>query len=252
MLEFNQKVVLVTGASRGLGREIALTFAMCGAALVVNFHKREEDAQSLVSHVLEFTEASEAIPFQADVAAENDVLKLFEFIARHFGRLDVVVNNAGTVHKKSISDMSEREWKATLDVHLTGTFLCCREAIRLMKQQEAGGSIINISGSFGVTGEAGFAHVSAAKAGVVGLTRSLAREVGNCGIRVNAVAPSMIDIGGTRRLPRDYVKKIVRRYPIARLGRPEEVAAVVRFLASREAGFITGQTICPTGGDVMI
>ncbi|MTI95084.1 MAG: 3-oxoacyl-[acyl-carrier-protein] reductase [Firmicutes bacterium] len=244
----SEKTALVTGASRGIGREIALALAADGFKVAVNYVASADAANALVAEIKE--QGGEAAAFQADVANFEQAGKLVEQTISQFGRLDVLVNNAGITRDGLLMRMSEEDWDQVLAVNLKGYFNCCRAAVRTMLRARAG-RIINVGSVVGIRGNAGQANYSAAKAGVMGLTKSLARELGSRGITVNAVAPGFIETDMTKVLPDDIKDKLKADIPLGRLGAPADVAALVRFLAGPGAEYITGQVIAVDGGMAM-
>lgn len=243
MLE--NKVALVTGGSRGIGREIALTLAGYGASVIVNYNGSKERADEVVAEITE--NGGRALAIQANVASAQDVAKLFEEAAAAFGRIDILVNNAGITKDNLILKMSEEEFDAVLDTNLKGAFLCMKHASKLMLRQKAG-RIINISSISGIIGNAGQANYCAAKAGLIGITKSLARELGSRGITVNAVAPGFIETDMTEKLSEQIKEGMLAQIPLKRAGSVKDIAEAVAFLASERAAYITGQTLQVNGG----
>ncbi|BAC91447.1 3-oxoacyl-[acyl-carrier-protein] reductase [Gloeobacter violaceus] len=240
------KVALVTGAGRGIGRACALALASEGAAVAVNYSRSEEAAQQVVAAIE--AAGGQAVALKADVADPEQVERLFADLLAKYGRLDALVNNAGITRDGLILRMSLEDWNDVVSLNLTGTFLCLKAASRIMLKQRSG-RVVNISSTSGVAGNAGQANYSAAKAGVLGLTRSAARELGSRGITVNAVAPGFIATDMTSALE---LEPILAQVPLRRVGQPEEVAGLVRFLcADPAAAYITGQVITIDGGMVM-
>lgn len=236
-------VALVTGASRGIGRAIALELAQAGMTVAVNYARSPEAAQTVVDEM----EGNGAI-FGADVSQADQVQQLFTDVLEKFGRLDVLVNNAGITRDGLLMRMKDEDWQQVIDLNLTGVFLCTRAATKLMLKQRSG-RIINISSTSGVLGNAGQTNYAAAKAGVIGFTKSVARELSSRGITVNAVAPGFINTDMTKDLKLDGV---IAQIPLGRVGKPEEIAGTVRFLATDPAAaYITGQVICVDGGMAM-
>jgi 3-oxoacyl-[acyl-carrier protein] reductase len=236
-------VALVTGASRGIGRAIALELAQAGMTIAVNYARSAEAAQEVVAQM----DGSGAI-FGADVSQAEQVQQLFTDILEKFGRIDVLVNNAGITRDGLLMRMKDEDWQQVIDLNLTGVFLCTRAATKLMLKQRSG-RIINISSTSGVLGNAGQTNYAAAKAGVIGFTKAVARELSSRGITVNAVAPGFIDTDMTKDLKLDGV---LAQIPLGRVGKPEEIAGTVRFLATDPAAaYITGQVICVDGGMAM-
>lgn len=243
MLE--NKIALVTGASRGIGREIALTLAKLGAAVIVNYNGARERAEEVVALIKE--NGGEAIAIQANVAVAEDVERLFKEALAAFGRMDILVNNAGITKDNLILKMSEEEFDAVLDTNLKGAFFCMKQAAKLMLKQR-GGRIINISSISGIVGNPGQINYCAAKAGLIGMTKSLARELGSRGITVNAVAPGFIETDMTRGLSEQIREGMLAQIPLKRAGSARDVAQAVAFLASDHASYITGQTLQVNGG----
>jgi 3-oxoacyl-[acyl-carrier protein] reductase len=243
------KVALVTGGSRGLGRGIAEGFAAEGAKLVVNYLKDEKAANAVVDAVKQG--GSDAIAVRADIGEVADVTAMVDTAVKKFGTIDILVNNAGMLNSFKLADMSVETWDSMIKVHLRGMFLCTRFVIPHMLKQKRG-KIINMSGTFGVSGGAEYTHMSAAKAGMIGFTRALAREVGHDGINVNCIAPAIIRTDLYNFMPDDVRDAIVGGYPLGRVGEVEDVVATALFLATDDGSFFTGQTLCPAGGDVMV
>lgn len=239
------RVALVTGGSRGIGRAIALALAGAGARVAVGYHQRQAEAEAVVAAIREA--GGEAVAFQADLGDPAQAAALVERAAARWGRLDILVNNAGIALYKLLLDTTPAEWQRLLAVDLGGTIACSRAAIPHMLA--AGwGRIINISSVWGLVGAAGEVVYSAAKAGVIGFTKALAKELARAGITVNAVAPGAIETEMLAHLSPEERTALAGEIPMGRLGRPEEVAAAVLFLASPDAGYITGQVLSPSGG----
>jgi 3-oxoacyl-[acyl-carrier protein] reductase len=243
------KVALVTGGSRGLGRGIAEGFAAEGAKLVVNYLKDEKAANAVVDTIRKG--GGDAIAVRADIGEVVDVTAMVDTAVKKFGTIDILVNNAGMLNSFKLADMSVETWDSMIRVHLRGMFLCTRFVIPHMLKQRSG-KIINMSGTFGVSGGAEFTHMSAAKAGMIGFTRALAREVGHDGINVNCIAPAIIRTDLYNFMPDDVRDAIVGAYPLGRVGEVEDVVATALFLATDDGSYFTGQTLCPAGGDVMV
>ncbi|MEW5761782.1 MAG: 3-oxoacyl-[acyl-carrier-protein] reductase [Bacillota bacterium] len=242
------RVALVTGSSRGIGRSTAIALARAGADLVVNYSSHLSGAEEVVARILELGRRGVAI--QGDVADFHQAAGLVEAAVREFGRLDILVNNAGITADNLLLRMKEEEWDRVLAVNLKGVFNCTRAALRYLLRSPAG-RIINIGSVSGLRGNAGQVNYAAAKAGLIGLTKALVREVGRRGITVNVVAPGFITTDMTSGLPEALRQKMLAEIPLARFGTPEDVAAVVVFLASDLAGYITGQVIAVDGGLAM-
>jgi 3-oxoacyl-[acyl-carrier protein] reductase len=243
------KVAVVTGGSRGLGRGIAEGFGAEGARVVVNYLQDEKAARE-VADILR-SNGSDAITVRANVGEVDDVRTMMDTAVKEFGTIDILVNNAGMLNSFRLAEMSVETWDSMIKVHLRGMFLCTRFAIPHMLKQKSG-KIINMSGTFGVSGGAEFTHMSAAKAGMIGFTRALAREVGHDGINVNCIAPAIIRTDLYNFMLDDVRDSIVGAYPLGRVGEVRDVVATALFLATEDGSYFTGQTLCPAGGDVMV
>lgn len=242
------KNVLVTGASRGIGKSIALELASKGANVAVNYAGSEERAQAVVEEIEKL--GVKSFKIQADVSKEADVKAMIKEVINQFSGLDILVNNAGITKDNLLMRMKEDEFDQVIDINLKGVFLCTKAVTRHMMKQRAG-KIINVASIVGVSGNPGQANYVAAKAGVIGMTKSVAQELASRNIIVNAVAPGFISTDMTDALTQEQQEAILSRIPLAKLGTPEDVANVVRFLASDDANYITGQTIHIDGGMVM-
>ena len=240
------QTALVTGASRGIGRAVALALAGEGAEVVVNYASSPDAAEAVVAEIQAI--GGSAYSLQADVADEASVEDLFKTVLKRSGRIDVLVNNAGITRDGLLMRMKTEDWQAVINLNLTGVFLCTRAVTRPMLKQRSG-RIINITSVVGLMGNAGQANYAAAKAGVVGLTRSSAKEMASRGITVNAVAPGFITTDMTKDLE---ANTILAAIPLGRFGTPDQVAGTVRFLAADPAAaYITGQVLQVDGGMVM-
>jgi len=248
MRKLEGKVAVVTGASRGIGRAIALKLADEGAKVVVNYSGSQAKAEEVVAMIQE--NGGEAIAVQASVSQTEEVTALMDTAVKTFGSLDILVNNAGITRDNLIMRMKEDEWDDVLNTNLKGVFLCTKAVTRQMMKQRAG-RIINISSIVGVAGNAGQANYVAAKAGVIGLTKTTAKELASRNILVNAIAPGFIETEMTEQLPEDIKQGMLTQIPLAKLGQPEDIAKAVAFLASEDANYMTGQTLHIDGGMVM-
>ncbi|WP_431807318.1 3-oxoacyl-[acyl-carrier-protein] reductase [Lysinibacillus sphaericus] len=248
MRKLEDKVAVVTGASRGIGRAIALKLADEGAKVVVNYSGSQAKAEEVVATIQ--ANGGEAIAVQASVSKTEEVTALMDAAVKTFGALDILVNNAGITRDNLLMRMKEEEWDDVLDTNLKGVFLCTKAVTRQMMKQRAG-RIINISSIVGVAGNAGQANYVAAKAGVIGLTKTTAKELASRNILVNAIAPGFIETEMTEQLPEDLKQGMLTQIPLAKLGQPEDIAKAVAFLASEDANYMTGQTLHIDGGMVM-
>lgn len=246
MLE--NKVAIVTGGSRGIGRAIVTALAQAGAQVVLNYHGHEQEAQEVVKTIV--AEGGQALAVQGDVADAQTAEKLVNTAVEKFGKLDILVNNAGITRDNLLIRLKEEEWDRVLNVNLKSMFYLTKAALKPMMKQRSG-RIINISSVVGVAGNVGQANYAAAKAAVLGFTKSVAREVASRQILVNAVAPGYISTSMTEQLPEQLKTELLRNIPLGRMGNPDEIAQVVVFLASPAASYITGQTIIVDGGMVM-
>lgn len=242
------KTALVTGASRGIGRAIALELAKNGANVAVNYAGSKEKAEEVVAEIEKLGQKAMAI--QADVANEEAVQAMVKEVIATFGSLDILVNNAGITKDNIMMRMKVEDWDAVIDTNLKGVFLCSKASMRQMMKQRSG-RIINIASVVGVLGNAGQANYVAAKAGVIGLTKTMARELANRNINVNAVAPGFITTDMTDQLSDDVKENLLQQIPLGTLGTPEQIAKVVRFLASDDSSYMTGQTLHVDGGMYM-
>ena len=239
------KTVLITGAARGIGREIALTFAKDGYNVVINYNKSERDAEILANEVENL--GVRALIVKADVSKPEEVKTLVSKAISVFGKIDVLVNNAGIALYKLLIDSTDDEIQNVIAINLNSTFFVCREVCKNM-MQFGGGKIINISSKWGIVGGSGETVYSASKAGIIGFSKALAKEVGLSNITVNVVAPGVIQTNMIKNLSSDDIKELESQISLGRIGKPADVANVVKFLASDDANYITGQVIEVDGG----
>ncbi|WHX92784.1 3-oxoacyl-[acyl-carrier-protein] reductase [Peribacillus simplex] len=242
------KKALVTGASRGIGREVALELARQGADVAINYSGSEAKANEVVDEIKAL--GRKAFAIQCDVANSESVTSMIKEVVEQFGRVDILVNNAGITRDNLLMRMKEDEWDSVINTNLKGVFLCTKAVTRQMMKQRSG-RIINMASIVGVSGNAGQANYVAAKAGVIGLTKTTAKELASRGITVNAIAPGFISTDMTGELPEDVRKAMLDQIPLARFGDPKDIAAVASFLASEASKYMTGQTLHVDGGMVM-
>lgn len=242
------KIAVVTGASRGIGRQIALTMAREGATVIVNYNGSAAKAEEVVKEICDAGGQAEAVRCNvSDYAKAEEFLK---YVVGKYKRIDILVNNAGITRDNLLMKMSEEEFDAVIDINLKGAFNCVKHVSRQMLKQK-GGRIINLSSVTGIMGNAGQANYCASKAGLIGLTKSVARELGSRGITVNAIAPGYIDTEMTAVLPDQIKETMLGQIPLKKPGTTEDVAELAAFLASDKAGYITGQVISVDGGMAM-
>lgn len=239
------KVTLVTGASRGIGRQIALTLAGYGATVIVNYNGSAAKAEKVVNEITANGGMAESM--QCSVSDFEKSKEMIDGIVKKYGRLDILVNNAGITKDNLIMKMSEEEFDKVIEVNLKGAFNCMKHVSRIMLKQRSG-HIINMSSVSGVMGNAGQVNYCASKAGIIGMTKSLARELGSRGITVNAIAPGFIETEMTDVLSEDVKENLLGSIPLKRMGQTKDIAETVAFLASDKAAYITGQTISVDGG----
>jgi 3-oxoacyl-[acyl-carrier protein] reductase len=242
------KVALVTGASRGIGREIAFELAREGASVAVNYAGSEAKALELVDEIKAM--GRDAFAIQADVSNSDSVSDMVKETVERFGKLDILVNNAGITKDNLLMRMKESEWDDVININLKGVFLCTKAVTRQMMKQRSG-RIINISSIVGVSGNPGQANYVAAKSGVIGLTKTTAKELSSRGITVNAIAPGFITTDMTDKLNEEVKAEMLKQIPLARFGEPKDIARTVIFLASEDSNYMTGQTLHIDGGMVM-
>ncbi len=247
-MDLTNKVAIITGGAAGIGRSITLELAKRGAKVVINYNRSSEAATSLVNEITSF--GGQALAIQADISSFTDAKRLVDETIEHFGILNIVVNNAGITDDALILRMQENQFDRVINTNLKGVWNVCKHAAKpLMKSGY--GRIINISSVSGVMGNAGQSNYSASKAGVIGLTKSLAREFASRVVTVNAIAPGFIETEMTKKLSQDVIDAWQGQIPLKRFGSAQEVAYAVAFLASEEASYITGHTLEVDGGLVM-
>ncbi|MBM4123946.1 MAG: 3-oxoacyl-[acyl-carrier-protein] reductase [Nitrospira sp.] len=247
-MSFEGKVAVVTGSAQGIGRAIAETLARAGADVVVADLDpgRSEEAVAAIAKL-----GRKALNVKVNVADWNDAKGMVDQVLKEWGKIDILVNNAGITRDGLLLRMKEEDWNLVLQVNLNGTFHCTKAALQPMTKQRSG-RIINIASIVGAMGNAGQANYAASKAAVIGFTKSVAREYASRQVTVNAVAPGFIDTAMTQGLPADVKDTLQKQIPLGRLGQPSDIAEAVRFLASDEAGYITGQVLHVNGGMLMV
>ncbi|MCQ6279696.1 3-oxoacyl-[acyl-carrier-protein] reductase [Bacillus sp. EB600] len=242
------KAALITGASRGIGREIALELARQGANVAVNYAGSEAKANEVVDEIKKM--GKEAFAIKCDVSNAEEVATMIKETVDRFGHLDILVNNAGITKDNLLMRMKEEEWDDVININLKGVFLCTKAVTRqMMKQRD--GRIINIASIVGVSGNAGQANYVAAKAGIIGLTKTTAKELASRNITVNAIAPGFISTDMTDKLTDEVRSEMLKQIPLARLGEPKDIAKMAAFLASEDSSYMTGQTLHINGGMFM-
>ena len=243
----NKKTALVTGGAKGIGEAICVQLAKDGYNIALNYNNSEKEATALKEKLSAITEVE---IFKADVSDSSQVNMMLDLVEKRFGGVDVLVNNAGIAQQALFTDITDEMWQRMLGVNLTGAFNCCRRALPYMINQKYG-TIINVASMWGEVGASMEVHYSASKAGLIGLTKALAKEVGLSGITVNAVSPGVVLTDMMAQFSDDDKKALVDETPMAALGKPQDIAAAVSFLAGENARFITGQVISVNGGFVI-
>jgi len=244
-MDLSNRIAIVTGSGRGIGRAIALKLAEVGATVVINDIGEASSVESVAEEIRAMNRESLAI--LADVSSASDVAKMVETTIATYGKVDILVNNAGITRDQLVLRMSDEDWDKVINVNLKSVFLCTRAVLRHMIRQRWG-RIINIASIVGIVGNAGQANYASAKAGIIGFTRTVAREVASRGITANAIAPGFIDTQMTQQLEENQRQELMKRIPVGYLGTPRDVAEAVAFLASEEARYITGQVLNVDGG----
>ncbi len=243
-----QQTAIVTGGSRGIGRAISIALAQAGMNVVINY-SGDADAAEETAQKCRQKGASATIAL-GDISTEQGCSALFDHAVKEFGRVDVLVNNAGITRDNLMLRLSEDDFDAVINTNLKGAFLCCKKAARIMMKQRYG-RIINISSVVGLRGNAGQTNYAASKAGLIGMTKSLAKELGSRNVTVNAIAPGFIDTAMTQGLPDTVKESVLSQIPLGSFGTPQDIAYAVCCLASEQAGYITGQVLCVDGGMAM-
>ncbi|MBI5047555.1 MAG: 3-oxoacyl-ACP reductase FabG [Deltaproteobacteria bacterium] len=241
----DKRVVLVTGGSRGIGEAISLAFGEKSNIIIVNYLSNRERAESVVSKIK--VSGGDAVAIKSDVSKQAEAFRMVDEVVERYGRLDVLVNNAGMAKGGLLMLLDEKDWDSVIDANLKSVFNCCKAASRQMISQKKG-IIINVSSLSGITGLSGQSDYSAAKGGVIAFTKAIAKELAQFGILVNAVAPGVINTDMIGDIPNIVKKFFLEAIPLKRFGKPEEVAGIVKFLASPDASYITGETIVVSGG----
>jgi 3-oxoacyl-[acyl-carrier protein] reductase len=246
--ELSGRIAVVTGGSRGIGKAIALELAENGANVVINYSKDSKGAQEVAENIR--NKGIDCLTIKANVSSASEVENMVETIIERYGRIDILVNNAGITRDSLLARMKEKDWDDVIDINLKGVYNCTKSVVKIMMKQRWG-RVVNISSVVGITGNPGQTNYSAAKAGIIGFTKSCARELASRGITVNAVAPGFIRTDMTDKLRNEIKKELESKIPVGRLGKPEDVAHTVLFLVSSKADYITGQVINVDGGMVM-
>ncbi|AUA37819.1 3-oxoacyl-ACP reductase [Clostridioides difficile] len=243
-----KKTVLITGGARGIGKAMSKAFAKEGYNVLVNFNKSENEAKELYT-ILNEKNFSVKL-FKADISNREDVENMVDYCIKEFGGLDVLVNNAGVSQDKLFTDITDEDWDNMMNINLKGSFYCSQVALKYMISEKKG-NIINISSIWGISGASCEVHYSITKAGIIGMTKALAKEVGPSNIRVNSIAPGVINTDMLSGYNEEDIDALVEETPLMRLGTPEDIANCAIFLASDKSNFITGQVISPNGGFVI-
>ena len=245
----SEKVALITGSARGIGKAIALELANHGANIVINDILIENEINKTLEEIKQST--NKAIGIRADITKLDEVESMVKEIINKFGKIDILVNNAGIVRDSLLIRMKEEDWDTVININLKGTFNCSKTVAKYMMREKKGGKIVNISSVIGLVGNIGQANYAASKAGIIGLTKSMAKELALRNINVNAIAPGFIETDMTKKLPEKVRQELQQQIPLKRLGIVEDVAKAVYFLVSDASNYITGQVINVDGGMVM-
>ncbi|MDF2839958.1 MAG: fabG [Clostridia bacterium] len=247
-MQLTGKTAIVTGGARGIGKSIAMTLAAAGANIVINYTRSSKEAEEVVEEAKKL--GVSALAVKADVSKNDEIENLVKEVLNHFDSIDILVNNAGITRDNLLIRMSEEDFQAVIDINLKGAFICTKHVSKVMMKQRKG-KIINIASVVGVMGNAGQSNYAASKAGLIGFTKSIAKELAKRNVNVNAVAPGYIETDMTASLPEKVREEFMINIPMARGGEPQDVANVVLFLSSEYSDYITGQVINIDGGMVM-
>ena len=250
-MDLTSKIALITGGIKGIGKATALTLASKGANIVLNYRKNYNNDEIALKLQKEIESLGvQVLLAKGDISNEEDVKEIFKLIKDHFGRLDILVNNAGITRDNLIIRTKTEDFNQVIDANLKGTFLCMKYASKIMIKQKYG-RIISLSSVTGIIGNPGQANYAASKAGIIGMSKSLAKELGSRHITVNVVAPGFVETDMTKKLDQEYLENMIHHIPLERLGKPEDIAYAVAFLASDEASYITGHVLQADGGMAM-
>ncbi|WP_454962291.1 3-oxoacyl-[acyl-carrier-protein] reductase [Eggerthia catenaformis] len=250
-MDLTSKIALITGGIKGIGKATALTLASKGASIVLNYRKNSNNDEIALKLQKEIESLGvQVLLAKGDISNEEDVKEIFKLIKDHFGRLDILVNNAGITRDNLIIRTKTEDFNQVIDANLKGTFLCMKYASKIMIKQKYG-RIISLSSVTGIIGNPGQVNYAASKAGIIGMSKSLAKELGSRHITVNVVAPGFVETDMTKKLDQEYLENMIHHIPLERLGKPEDIAYAVAFLASDEASYITGHVLQADGGMAM-
>lgn len=250
-MDLTSKIALITGGIKGIGKATALTLASKGANIVLNYRKNSNNDEIALKLQKEIESLGvQVLLAKGDISNEEDVKEIFKLIKDHFGRLDILINNAGITRDNLIIRTKTEDFNQVIDANLKGTFLCMKYASKIMIKQKYG-RIISLSSVTGIIGNPGQVNYAASKAGIIGMSKSLAKELGSRHITVNVVAPGFVETDMTKKLDQEYLENMIHHIPLERLGKPEDIAYAVAFLASDEASYITGHVLQADGGMAM-